>query len=421
LKILFSIDTWGLVGGTERLAGVVVPGLLERGHELEVLCRDDQQPALGAEHAGLVVHQLEFLNETRFDAAQRARLAEVVRSAAPDVIFQQSNCSLASLEQLVDLAPLVRFVHDHPLFCPGLNKFHTDGSTCREPMGVECLTRYYAQGGCTCLNKTQYPPRSVARYTAPFRALFRKYREMGVNRRAARLLTNSDYMAGQLVQAGYGPELVERVWPFTLSGTPRQPRGPLDRATQRFLDADERPLVLTPARLTHPDKGVDYLLTAMGRVEAPFKLVVAGTGPAEPWLREKAAEDDLGPDRLHWAGWQDSGAMETLLERASVVVCPSVWDEPFGLVGLEAMAHAKPLVAFDVGGIPEWLEDGRNGYRVARGDTWAMAAAVDRLLGDREHASDLGRAGAELLAERFPREAHLEALARTLEAAAGVH
>ena len=53
-----------------------------------------------------------------------------------------------------------------------------------------------------------------------------------------------------------------------------------------------------------------------------------------------------------------------------------MWSEPFGLVGLEGMAHAKPVVAFDVGGVSDWLVDGENGFLVPRGDVDAMAAAI---------------------------------------------
>ena len=342
----------------------------------------------------------------------------LVGELRPDVIFVQSDCSPAVLEVLVDLAPLVRYVHSHPLFCPGLNKVHSDGTSCHEPLGAECLVRYFAKGGCTCFNRTQYRPRSLSRYTAPFRVLYAKYRELSINRRAARLLTNSDYMVAELVQAGFGPEQVERVWPFTLSGTGHQSKGKLDAATQRFLDADERPLVLTPARLAHPDKGVDHLLAALAEVTTPCKLVIAGSGPDEALLHAEAVRLGIGPERLHWAGWQDAGAMEALLGRADVVACPSVWDEPFGLVGLEAMAHAKPVVAFAVGGIPEWLDHDRTGLLVERGDSPALAAALDELLSDPERAAGLGREGAARLAERFPREAHLDALERALAAAA---
>lgn len=415
MRILLSIDTWGLVGGTERLAAAVAAGLVERGHELAVLCREERRGDF--EQLGdLKVFALDFLNAKAFSSEERARLAEAVTAARPDVIFQQSNCSMAALAELVELAPLVRFVHDHPPFCPGLNKYRSDGEVCTDALGAACIQRYYFKGGCSCLNKTQYR-RRLMRWTAPLRALVRKYREMGVNARAAKLLTNSDYMAGELLQASFPPEKVQRVYPFTLSGTAKQPKGPLAPALQRFLDADERPLILVPARLTHPDKGVDYLLSAAGEIDAPFKLVIAGTGPAEPWLREKALEDNLDESRLFWAGWQDSGAMETLFERASLVICPSVWQEPFGLVGLEAMAHGRPVVAFAVGGIPEWLKDGETGLLIERCNTHAMAAAATRLLKDPELARRFGDAGRARLEARFSQTAHLDALEAALRGA----
>ena len=66
---------------------------------------------------------------------------------------------------------------------------------------------------------------------------------------------------------------------------------------------------------------------------------LAGTGPAEAWLREKAAAEGLG-ERVVFTGWLGADALEALYALASVVVFPSMWNEPFGLVGLEAMAHA---------------------------------------------------------------------------------
>lgn len=412
MKILLSIDTWGLVGGTERLAAAVAAGLIDRGHELSILCREQHKGGFGS-LPKMRVFELDFLNAGTFSEDQHKQLRATIEAAAPDVVFQQSNCGMAMLSELVNLAPLVRFVHDHPAFCPGLNKYHADGNICTEPLGAICLERYYFKGGCVCLNKAQNP-RPLARLVAPVLALAKKYKEISTNQRAAKLLTNSNYMADELCQAGFRPELVERIWPFTLSNTEAQPQGPLEKPLQRFLDADERPLVLVSARLVHPDKGVDYLLTAAGQIAAPFKLVIAGKGPAEPWLREKALEDGLGPERLFWAGWINSGAMETLLARAALVICPSVWQEPFGLIGLEAMAHAKPIVAFDVGGIPEWLENNHTGKLVRRCDAAAMAQAATELLNDPKQAQRLGQAAKLRLDQRFSQKDHLDALEAVL-------
>ena len=83
------------------------------------------------------------------------------------------------------------------------------------------------------------------------------------------------------------------------------------------------------------------------------------------------------------------------------------------------MAHRKPVVAFAVGGIPEWLVDGETGYLVPRCDTRAMAAAIDRLLADPALAARLGQAGHARLETHFSQAAHLNALDAALLAAVG--
>ncbi len=410
MHVLFVIDTWGLIGGTERHAAVVVPALEERGLRVTILCRADQRP--GFSRAETL--EVPALANAALSRAERSELARVLRGLRPDVIFHSACRNVDAAELFVDTAPVVRFVHDHTLFCPGLNKYREDGETCREAFGAVCLQRYFLTEGCICFKR--------AGRARPLRdawgALREKWREIDVARRATLVLTNSHYMRSQLVLSGLEPERTEVLYYFTRSNTPEQPSQPLPAATQSFLESSSAPLVFTPARLTLPDKGLDYLITTLGRIRRPFRAVIAGSGPAEAWLRAKALAEGLG-EFVHFTGWLDSGGVETLYARADVVVCPSVWDEPFGLVGIEAFAHAKPVVAFRVGGIPEWLDDGVTGFLVPRKDTLAMAAALERLLHDPALRARMGRAGRATVGERFNRERHLDELERALGAAAG--
>jgi glycosyltransferase involved in cell wall biosynthesis len=81
------------------------------------------------------------------------------------------------------------------------------------------------------------------------------------------------------------------------------------------------------------------------------------------------------------------------------------------------MAHGKPVVAFPVGGIPEWCSHEESGLLVPHKDVAAMARAIERLLDDRSLAGRLGERGRTLVSERFPREAHLAGLEAALAAA----
>jgi glycosyltransferase involved in cell wall biosynthesis len=99
-----------------------------------------------------------------------------------------------------------------------------------------------------------------------------------------------------------------------------------------------------------------------------------------------------------------------LLQRASVAALPSVWPEPFGLVGLEAAAFGVPSIAFDVGGIGQWLADGENGVLVpAPPAPEPFGEALARLLDNPRLLSKL-RAGARQAAAKMPLSAHLDRL-----------
>jgi len=412
LRILFVIDTWGLIGGTERHASVVVPALARRGHEITVLCREDHRP----DFAPVDVIEFPALEGATMSSGDRLELLAQLRKKNPEVVFFSALRNVDAAAALLEIGPVVRYVHDHTLFCPGLNKYREDGQTCRDPMGRICLERYWLKGGCTCFKKSVHSEP----FKNPLDELEAKFKEVEIARRSKHVLTNSNYMRSELLKVGFLPEQTSVLYYFTRSNSGDQPTADLPVATASFLaSAPEVPVLLTPARLTLPDKGVDYLLTALGRVQNDFRAVIAGSGPAEEHLRRKAILDGVG-ERVHFTGWLGSEGVESLYQTANLVVCPSVWDEPFGLVGIESMVHGKPVIAFAVGGIPEWLDDGETGYLVPRKDVGAMAAAIDRLLGAPELARSMGRRGQEVVAERFPRDRHVDQLERALFEAAGL-
>src|SRR5262249_34443302 len=138
-----------------------------------------------------------------------------------------------------------------------------------------------------------------------------------------------------------------------------------------------------------PQKGLDTLVRCLRHVRSAARLVVAGDGPDLGRVRQLTQTLGLA-HRVSFVGWVSPEHKAVLCERASVVVIPSVWPEPFGLVGLEAMSHGRPVVAFDVGGISDWLQDGVTGYLVRPYDVEEMARRIDHLLDHAEVAHDFG-------------------------------
>jgi glycosyltransferase involved in cell wall biosynthesis len=101
--------------------------------------------------------------------------------------------------------------------------------------------------------------------------------------------------------------------------------------------------------------------------------------------------------------------------RATVLVFPSVWNEPAGLPTCESQACGLPVVSTYSGGIPEYVEDGRTGMLVARGDTEELALAISQVIDDPALARAMGEAGRQRVLERFTWEASARRLADLIE------
>ena len=92
------------------------------------------------------------------------------------------------------------------------------------------------------------------------------------------------------------------------------------------------------------------------------------------------------------------------------MVIPSCWPEPFGLIGLEAMRNARPVVAFNVGGIPDWCDNGKTGITVPQQDVSAFAEALEKLLTNYALAQEMGINGVRKVALQFSFEKNLDKL-----------
>jgi glycosyltransferase involved in cell wall biosynthesis len=403
MRILIGIDTFGLIGGSERYAIGVSRELAAHGHQVGVLCGATEEAS--TKELPIAVHPT--YSAERATPAELDGLIRAVQDFAPEVLYLLSARGRASVRRLTSLTnrmAVIRYVQDHTLFCPGLNKMHVEGSVCTEPFGSTCLKHYFFEKGCTAFR------REVHR--SPLDALggmWKWKKDLDLARRASALFVASRYMRDELLKVGMDPARVELVPYFTRSCTEAAPMSAPDTVTQAFVEGTRDPVIFAPARLALPDKGVDYLITALGKLRSPFRAVVAGSGPAEPWLREKARAEGLG-EKLHFAGWQNAPCIEWLYAHSTIVAFPSIWDEPFGLVGIEAMAHSKPVVAFSVGGVPDWLTPEVTGFLHPRRDVDGFAESLQRLLDEPGLDAKYGEAGRRKVEEIFSPQRHVKIL-----------
>ena len=293
-----------------------------------------------------------------------------------------------ALEQLKKLRArfgerLVFLAHDHDLYCPR-SYYYT-------PFGRINCHRAYAPLRCSL----------CARITSP-----RKWKNL--KRNPGQILRElaghhavviSAFMRDNLIRNGFSPDRIYLIPPVIRTAEMNREPGKKDELEIVFLGQLIR------------GKGADLLLDALRQMTVPWHAVIAGEGNDRPMLENLAAEYGIA-GKVHFTGWLDTP--EECFKTCDAAVFPSRWQEPFGLSGAEALAHGVPVVAFDVGGVREWLTDSVSGFIVPEKDTAAMAGKLDLLYRNKSLAGRLGKAALESVRDRFSPEKYIAAMKQLL-------
>jgi glycosyltransferase involved in cell wall biosynthesis len=391
------IATWSrrLVGGAERYLQAVMPALASRGHQVGLLTeRDEADAAMRIDGPAAGVTLLG-------GGMPAPTAAEAARAWRPDVVFAHGLESPDLERRLVESHAAALFTHGYYGTCVSGTKRHgfPFPEACSRVLGPACLVLYLPRrcGGLDPRTMLRDYERQQAR-----RALLPKYRAV---------VTGSEHMRREYAAHGVAAERLF-VTPMPPTAVVPDPAPPAPR------EAVGRLLFL--GRLTVL-KGAAQLLIevplAERRLGRPLGLDVAGDGPEEARLREGARRAGVA---AIFHGWVDAPRRLELLRQADLLVMPSLWPEPFGLVGVEAACVGLPTAAYRLGAIPEWLEPGVSG-ELAPGDSparGALAEAIAAALASPDHLQRL-RVGAWERARGRTMERHVAALERAFEAMRG--
>lgn len=393
MRILVANDGFGDAGGVQRYLDACVGGLAARGHRLAILHRDPV--GLPARVSPAIAALPQFsIAAAGLDGAMGA-----VRAWQPDVCYSHNMNVLAVDSELATAAPVVKFMHGYFGTCVSGLKRHAFPAArpCDRAFGPACAALFLP---CRC---GQLSPRTLVtqyRWTAKQHDLFSAYRA---------IVVASGHMRDEYVRNG-APGARVHVNPLFPTRDP---------STAPSEPAPE-PAVVFVARMT-PLKGGDVLIRAIAianrRLREPIRLTMIGDGPERPAWETLARRLDVA---CTFTGWQDGPERFDLMRRAHLVAVPSTWPEPFGLTGLEAGACGVPAIAFDVGGVSEWLRPGVNGILVrgSRPTASAFGAALAAAFGNGAALAAM-RAGALAVAREMSLARHLERLEALLDECAG--
>ena len=229
----------------------------------------------------------------------------------------------------------------------------------------------------------------------PVRGLKRSLKKALLKRYYSKVICISDFVLECLKSDGIWPNLCCHTY---FINTERFRRDDVVRSCLRKeLEVGGQFVVLVVAQLISA-KGVDVALKAVNRLPQPVVAWIVGDGPEGGRLRELCKELSL-ETRVRFFGYQVD--VSPYMQAADCLVCPSVWAEAAGLVILEGLASGLPVIASAVGGILQFVDDGRTGFLFAAGDDAQLADRIRRFNGDPEACKRMGLEARAVAVERF--------------------
>jgi len=392
MKLLFVHERIGALGGAEANVLLTASELRRRGHAV-ALAHGAGTDRGEAEWCETFAERFPLSSATGALALERA-----LGQFQPDAVFLHKFSDPAALQTLAACGvPVVRMVHDHDLYCMRGYKYeYFSRRICTRSASAYCV---FPCGASVARGSAQGFPLRWVSYRA-------KRREIDLNKNFHRLVVASEYMRDELLGNGFAADRIEIHAPV--------PRPAPSADAPSF---SSRNLIVYAGQVIR-GKGVDVLLESLARVTVPFECVILGDGSQRAECERLSRRLGLA-ERVHFAGFVPQARIAGFYREASLAVMSSLWPEPFGATGLEAMRCGLPVVAFDAGGIREWLLDGVNGCLVPWMDRTAFAARVDALLLDKARAQRLGANGRRLAEERFNFASYIDGLENLFARAGG--
>lgn len=388
MKILWLHEKLGAFGGAEANVLATAQALRDRGWSNELVFREETGVARDAWIGA-------------FDRVHQATdPQEVAARFDPDAVWIHNWPDSGQFAGLARRGlPLGRMVHDHALYCMRHYKYHPlTRKNCTRPASAACLF--------PCLAFVQ---RGSGAWPVRLASLGRKLAEIRNNTQLDLVVVASEFMRGELIQNKFSPDRISVLPPVPPEAPGRGGGGASDFVAGRILYCGQ----------VIRGKGVDLLLRALHGLEGLWHFALVGHGSALGPCRKLISRFGLA-DRVSLHGHLGFDDLAEQYRAAQMVVVPSAWQEPFGMVGIEAMRHSRPVVAFGVGGIPDWLIDGENGILVPPGDVDGLRTAMQKLLRQPETCRQLGLNGREMASTRFSFPGYIDRLEVTLAGLAQV-
>lgn len=347
MKVLLVNKFHYIKGGSERYYFTLAEAFRARGDEVIFFAMRDaknepcEQSPYFVSNVGVnggIKRKLKMILHIAYSKEAYRNMTDLLKKENPDLVVlnlvhKQITCSV--IDAIKDYNPKIKIfwtMHDLITVCPAYTMLDGKGRICEK-----CLDGNFNH----CKENKCIHGSSLMSYLSAYEA--KKIKKKGWYHKVDAFICPSQFYADKLRSGNFTKS------PIVCLRNPL----PLDTVYERN-DRDDG-YILYFGRLS-PEKGVKTLIDAS--VQANVRLVILGTGPIEEELHEYAKNFT----NVAFKGFQKGRALTDYIKNARCVVLPSEWYENGPYSAMEAMALGKPLIVSDLGGLPELVEDGKNGY-----------------------------------------------------------
>ncbi|MGJ7027781.1 MULTISPECIES: glycosyltransferase family 4 protein [Methanothermobacter] len=384
--IISSLYKPTIIGGAEVVAEKTARELQRRGHEVFVVTTNHHSKTEEVDVDDIKTYRIPLNIYSIYNLSDQSiikkllwhlidlwnpsaylKLKDILKEEKPDIIhihnFKGFSGAAFSAAKKLDV-PVVFTVHDYSVYCVRANLLKGDGSICTEPR-IPC--RFYKEVNSFFIDKI---PDFVI---SPSKSLIDKLKSQGFFRDSEIAVIPNPVEKD--------PEIIEK----------------------DYITID---ILYVGALSKH--KGVDVLIRAFRELgDDNIRLHIVGRGPDENKLKALHGDDE----RIIFHGFLEGEELSGMYGKANVTVVPSVWYENSPMVVYESFAHSTPVIGSNIGGIPELVSEGCNGFLFEPGDKDELKSTLKRLVEDPSILKEFEK-NAHESAKKYTIKEHLEKLER---------
>ena len=351
---------------------------------------------LSSEYSQYFVNEVDYNNPGVFAKLKAAgtvlysieakeKITSLLQNHKPDIahfhIFQHqiSPSVFAPLQQ--KKIPLILTLHDLKPICPNYKMF-TNGHVCEQCKGRKFYKCFV--NTCNKVSKVKSLISTIEMYL---------HYMLGYYQSVDRYIAVSQFYQRKMIEFGFPEDKISYL--------------------PNYIDTSSIPLstkddgyVLYFGRLSE-EKGVETLIKA-AQLCKEIKFKIAGTGPEEQSLQAMVERNNTG--NIEFTGFKTGNDLNELIARSSFTVITSKWYENCPMSVLESLAYGKPVIGANIGGIPELIVDGNDGYIYSPDDHEDLAQKIKTLWDKGSDRLDMGSRGRKKVEDKFNPELHYQQL-----------